>query len=440
MADLAKMELKRRIERKYNKRRVECHICYMDTKYIITKEYSNERREYKRMSEIIKINEIDTRLFVDNIIPDESIFLCPCGVHNICKECLRQLVINKSLINDKHSLIRCLGNDDECETGIGMKYYFNHSDIKKVLTKKEYNEYIEHADQYRFPGYEVIKCPIYNYRKRRQCNLENLVSIENINNIEKGKLIITCDQSIECNQHWCYHCHRRVYDTNYCNYCLTINENKDPEAFNKYFYKEHKKKRYENIHYKNKELTVAIVLKQLIEKLESDKLEVRCFNCSVVIEKADQCNGIIDSCKIETCYSCGRSATKSMPSLKDHWQENGESGCPRWDTSGYWNNNEAGFKCIEEQCYSLELGSCKIQTHQYGIQNVIRLRKKAHIYHSLKSLLPNLRTSVIKNFPEKYLYYLPKQSTFDFLDKNSNYNTYSCYSELLLEKLYIIDF
>lgn len=359
----------------------------------------------------------------------------PCNKHTICKGCLVRLVKEKTLINRNHPLIRCLGNEDNCLSNMGMNIYFSHSDIKKLLTNEEYQEYIEHSEQYRFPGFEIVKCKLFNYNRKKRCNQESLVMIEEIEETKRGNLLIHCVQSGDCNRVWCYHCEREV-QTNSCSYCLISLENKNIESYNKFFYNPKKTINNGKLHFKNKELEPELVISQLEEKINSDKLSIRCMNCLVMMEKADQCNGLEhETCSyIERCYSCGRSGTKNNPRLKDHWQDQGVSGCPRWDDSGYWKKN-IKYKCKENVCHSLEKGDCKIKSHQEGIRQMVNERKKAHIYHALKSLYPELRKKIILKLkiPKEYI---PSNEAFDILDSNDSYNVFSCYSEKLLLKKY----
>jgi hypothetical protein len=110
--------------------------------------------------------------------------------------------------------------------------------------------------------------------------------------------------------------------------------------------------------------------------------------------KSEQCN-TLEHCGVERCYSCGRSGTRTNK-LGDHWDSSGIKGCPRFDHSFYW-NVMAGckFQCIEGDCYNEELGDCDLESHKPGIEAMVMARKRAHIYHAIKSLLPSLRQTVL---------------------------------------------
>jgi hypothetical protein len=146
--------------------------------------------------------------------------------------------------------------------------------------------------------------------------------------------------------------------------------------------------------YRNEELTEEIVVAQIKDIVAADRLEIRCTECLTFMFKTEMCN-TLEHCGIERCYSCGRSGTTNK-NLGDHWDSYGHKGCPRFDHSIFWNvMANCKFQCTENDCYGSDVGDCKVKDHQQGIQNMIDARKKAHIYHAIKSLLPPLRQIVM---------------------------------------------
>ncbi len=351
-----------------------------------------------------------------------TIFLSCCRKHGICYTCLKKIAtgFDNHPINHHHPLIKCpYPFDQGCFTASGIPYYFSHSDISKVLSPHEFIMYMNHAEKYQFPGYEIVKCPrpilLNNDDNIGVCDAWILVPIELIKNSTQGHLVIECDQNINCRRSSCYHCHSYVRKRGflqiqdpigdrlgvqdvgaYCETCITNTENTNPTAYNRYFYRPDKQlKDGKHIFYKNNELTPDLVISQLLEIIDSDRLYTRCFECLTQIYKTEQCN-TITHCGIERCYACGRSGSCEQD-LGDHWDVTGIKGCPRFDHSNFWNDwADCDFKCREGRCYSEEVGLCDFSTHQTGIKQMIILRKFAHVYHMVKSLLPQQQHDIVQ--------------------------------------------
>lgn len=355
----------------------------------------------------------------DEDIPLEgTIFKSCCGVHSICFNCLKTIAINfdNHPIGINYPLIKCpypFNGDTGCISPIGIPNYFSHSDIKKILNNNEFQMYLNHSERYQFPGYEIVKCPrpiILNDDGIGICGAWILVPIDLIKKTSPGNLILECDQNPDCYRRSCYHCNslikhhgleRGARDDGlagtvqgagiFCEYCITSKENTNPKALNKYFYRSDKcLKDGKSLFFRNEELTSDIVMPQLREIAESEELFTRCFECLTIIYKTEQCN-TITHCGIERCYVCGRSGSCEQD-LGDHWDVTGMRGCPRFDHSNFWNEwGDCEFKCREGYCYGDDIGRCNIVAHKFGINEMNNIRKKAHIYHCIKSLLPELR-------------------------------------------------
>ena len=271
--------------------------------------------------------------------------------------------------------------------------------LKKALTGPQYRSYITHAERYQFPGYEIVKCPrpiITNEEGGLGvCGAWILVPVNVIQSTPVGYLIMECDQNSKCHRRSCYHCHslvrrnmriRRdedniggVINDNdvFCERCVTSGENTNPMALNRYFYNPNKHRNDgESLLFRNEEISDEVVLTQLTEMINSERLFTRCMECLTTIYKTEQCN-TITHCGVERCYACGRSGTHEQD-LGDHWDITGVKGCPRFDHSNFWNEwANCEFKCREGLCYSDAIGGCTMGDHQPGIHEMIEIRKKS---------------------------------------------------------------
>ena len=366
-----------------------------------------------------------------------TIFLSCCKIHGICYNCLKTIALSfdNHLIGASHSFIPCPSpfnnGEDGCVSISGMSNYFTHSDIRKLLDDEEFAMYMNHAQRYQFPGYELVPCPrpLLDNNIIIKCGALILVPIDAIQHSIPGHLILQCNQSEECFRRSCYHCQSLIRQRGYgipddiggvvndpdvtCEHCITKTENVNPQALNRYFYNPNKMlKDGRPIMFRNEELTKELVLSQLMEVAEADKLYTRCFECLTTIYKTEQCN-TITHCGIERCYVCGRSGSNESH-LGDHWDVSGMKGCPRFDHSVFWNQwGNCNFKCRESYCYGDQVGQCRYITHQEGIENMVELRKRSHIFHAIKSLLPEQQQSIIDEIVNIENYeclkkYLPK--------------------------------
>jgi hypothetical protein len=350
-------------------------------------------------------------------LTNDTFFLGPCCLHVYCVECLRKIALgfDNHPVGPKFSHIPCNPPfEGECFTLTGMLNYFTHNDIKKILSKEEFEWYSNHVERYQFPGYEVVKCPrpIYRDGDLTRCGAGILVSLEDIQSKDQGNVILFCDQNEQCNRKTCYHCLNLLSRfAKKCEFCITKDESNNPKSFNRYFYVVGKRKKDgKNVCYRNEELTVDIVLDQIKEIVIAEKVYVKCLECLVPLFKTEQCN-TLSHCRIERCYCCGRSGIRSQSDLGDHWDTTGLKGCPRFDYSKYWNEiANCGFRCEENRCYSDELGDCNRHSHQQGIRNMHEERKKAQVYHAIRSLLPNIREKVLVEMwkDKKLRNYIPK--------------------------------
>lgn len=349
-----------------------------------------------------------------SVLQDDVLFAGPCKSHVYCVGCLKNIALSfdNHPIGPENSHIPCNPPfDDQCFTLTGMMNFFMHNDIKKILNEEQFAQYSNHVDRYQFPGFEVVKCPRPVYRNGELviCSAGILVSLDDITSNPQGHVVIFCDQNDQCARKSCYHCQNLVgrYSRK-CEFCLTMDESNNPKAYNRYFYVVDKtKKDGKEVCYKNEDLTLDIVIPQLLEIVQADQAYVKCLECLVPIYKTEQCN-TLTHCQIERCNCCGRSGTRSQKSLGDHWDTTGLKGCPRFDYSKYWNEiARCDFKCQENVCYNNDIGDCNRPDHQDGINNMHQERKKAQVYHAIRSLLPDLKQKVLSE-----MWLMPELKTY----------------------------
>jgi hypothetical protein len=428
-------------KRKTNKYGIEldkvyCCVCIAD---------STERFVY-----YAKIGEL-------NNIADNSMFLSPCGKHFICKECLKTVALDfeNHPINNNYSLIRCLNSGDGCLTPEDIPYFFEHSDIRKVLTEEQYMMYITYAERYEYLGYDVIKCNKLNIFTGERCDGKIAVVHDDIANTEEGYLLVECPETVTCGNRICYNCRNYVsYMYDACKNCSNLHEYDNPFALNKFLIKEtdeeitllkqngaldqqefalvsRKVNEESDYLYRNCDITVDIALSYIYKILydDQDKISLQCPICLNYFYKSEKCSAL-KHCGIERCYSCGKIQNKSnIFGIGDHWSEMGVNGCPRFDTAPYWDHYaRCEYMCSDEvynsnYCHSHIKGECSKAEHKFGKTRLNHERKQALVYHFLKSLLPDLREEVFNNV-EDVMNTGFMRSVFRFLDNNKKYINY----------------
>lgn len=396
----------------------ECTLCMSHKKMLIRTEQPNKT---------LSLQEAPTLLDIDCLVYG------PCYRHMFCTACLRKVLTDEyhHPINDQHALVACLSPFETCANEDGHLYYFNHHDIEKILNNTEFRQYMDRAERFAFPGFQMLKCAM--------CQSGILVESEAIQGARRGTLIIACDQSRYCARRICYFCERSVGLANECQRCLQSSEHEDPQAFNHYFYKPQIEadldtvviKQHDAFFYRNGELTVPLVIERLLEICGLEEPPVKCFGCNVFLKKSEACN-TLEHCDFEICYACGRSSFRHG-SLGDHWSEHGHLGCPRFDMAPYWNETaQCEYVCPFFSCTSHSRGECTMPSHQPGIQKYHKTRKQALVYHALKSLLAQTRQDVFavlqENHPEVPL---PDPTLFDTLDKHPSWRSH--YSALIVQ-------
>ena len=434
-----------------------CCVCFSDSEYI---KYINKQtnEEY-----ILSLADISRDTFVNNFIPDHLLLLSCCKIHYICTTCIRKIVNNyeNHPINEDNSHLCCPFPFSDCITDIGFKNVFDHNHIKKLLSDQEWSNYINYAERYVFPGYTILKCPIQYVATngtRTTCNSDILIENEQIKTLGMGELIVQCDQNEMCLRRFCYNCTSTInYSETLCYDCKMTYENENPNVYNYYFNKNYNNPitqgsgiittisnlEYDESSYlfKNYEITEDIAVEQLLQLIKDVNTFIICPICKNSLYKTEKCNGLSHH-NLERCYACSRIGF-NVKGLGDHWNTNGIGGCYRFDHESFVKKYAPHYICNDNICNNHDKGDCTIQEHQDGIQMLEKIRKKAYVYHVLKSLLPNIRFNVYDKLYEStsntptLLELLPFKQSLVLLTKfkkhNRDYSEDILYQELECE-------
>ena len=321
---------------------------------------------------------------------------CMMDTHRICISCITKIV--KSIpISETNPDLCCQYPFSECE------YIYPKSFLRNVL-KERYIIYKIAKDVYTYNDFCTMYCP----------SCSNLLIFEDELQEES---VYEC---IYCFKKHCYTCQKQnSCELSSCVYCDGF-YNTNPNSKNNFFYKKIKDRANLSDYFlRNFEITPEIACEQIVEKTKT--MTVECPVCTASVFRTEQCNGLTH-CHVEICFSCGE-FTKIGEKLKDHWSARGH-GCPRWETDPVYKKYIPNYCCQEGVCYSHGLGDCIDSNHEKGKQDLNEFKKKQYVYHSLKSLLPRIRYSVINILPENVKCYLPSPGTWDHLDCNNNSDDY----------------
>lgn len=329
-----------------------------------------------------------------------ELIIAPCNPsHSICKKCIKTIIISMP-ISGADPEITCQYPFSDCD------YVYPRQMIKEVLRDK-YLLYKTASLQYFHEDFFIRKCIT--------CNGNLLIPELEIGYM--GDNIFLCDI---CEKEFCIDCNSEISSEEpNCILCEDFNIYTNPLGPNYYFYKQENKNTIIDYFLKNQEITPTLAAKQICEKIkEEGDVYVNCPVCSITLKKSEQCNGI-KHCHVEICYSCGMFSEIGKP-LRDHWSAFGDRGCPRWDSDNLWKIEVPDYICLDNQCHSQEQGDCIIQEHQQGLLSMQEFRKKQHVYHQLKSLLPLTRYKTMLLLPDNLKKYVPEMKTLEYLDSHSS--------------------
>lgn len=403
------------------------------------------------MADYTKKQVVSLRINDMHDVQDNMLFAAPCAKHFICKECFVRVCTDfeNHPINERHALVRCMNPFEECVTEAGTCTYFDHAQVRKVLNDEKYRMYREHAEMYAFPGFVSIRCPnsyldMSTWTVYKRCDAINIIPVEKVRASAPGKLIVVCSQNPHCNYRFCYTCKQRISLLSaVCRSCSNKDESTNPFAFNRYIVKpvggegdgyRRVSREEEDYLYRNKDVDADVAreyIRSIIDSKEK-RLQMQCPLCLLFFYKSEQC-AALSHCGLERCYSCGRIQFSSDTGLGDHWSEIGLGGCPRFDTAPLWKDSGCNFMCRERSldsdtvCYGHDRGDCDIPEHQAGIDDMNNVRKRAFVYHFVKSLLPEVREEILDTVPECGEF----KQAFSYLENNPQFK-YHYLPELFL--------
>jgi len=419
-----------------------CCVCFVELYYI------NKRDDIERDNASLLLLDLEKHYFKNSIIPDEILVLSCCKVHYICIGCMRKLINNYEahVINENNSHFSCPYPFKECVTEIGFKNVFDHNSIKKIcISESEWVNYTIQAERFAFPGFTIVKCPLNVYKRGviSRCNAKVLVENNLIKSVSVGDLIVECSQNEKCLKKFCFSCKQLIhYYQQNCYECKTSYENENPNLYNYYFNKdggnnikwgsddnEYDIDETEYL-YLNKEITVEISIKQILSTMTSIQNQIICSICKISLYKTEKCNGLSHH-NLERCYSCSRIGY-AIRGLDDHWSIGGVGGCFRFDNDSVVKKYVPEYLCDDSICSNHEIGDCMINEHQIGIQKLNMLRKRAYVYHMLKSLLSDIKFQVYDKLYDickndsVLLDFLPYKQTLILLNKFKKQYTNYC--------------
>lgn len=437
-----------------------CCVCFTDAYFIYNIKNDN----------IMSLSDIETSLFKNDEIPKSLLVKSCCNVHYICINCIHRLINNYEAhpINESNSHLSCPYPFGDCVTSIGFKNIFDHNLIKKICNDVEWENYRIHSENFSFPGFTIIKCPVYYYKgiTRVLCNTEILLENETIKNTPIGDFIVECTQNADCLKRFCFNCNQTMsYYQQVCNDCKTNHENENPNVLNYYFNKntseilscivstsvqtdnetdnetENENETDNEIKtvinydensylYLNKEITIEIAVQQIINIIENIDTFFICSICKISLYKTERCNGLSHH-NVERCYACGRIGYKTK-GLGEHWNPSGHNGCFRFNSDSYIKATIPHYLCNDSICSNHDKGDCTVEEHKLGIEDLEHLRKRSYVYHSIKSLLPEIRFEVYDelykrlNNQQELLKYMPYKQTLVLLTTyKSRYKDFS---------------
>lgn len=363
----------------------------------------------------VSLADIEKEYFVDDIIPNDMLVKCPCNEHHICIGCMRNIVFNYEAhpIHQNSSHFSCpYPFDGGCKSPLGFGFPFEHLHIKKICrTEAEWTAYINHADEFAFPGFMRYKCPNVYLRSDSDnksievvCGSDILIEHQAMKEMPIGELIVECSQNINCLKKFCYNCRSTIsYFSSMCYTCKYSHEHENPNVFNYFFNKNTDKPIADEINedqserelsfnesdylFLNKEITPEAAAQYITRVIEDTNTHMICPICKVSMFKTEKCNGMSHH-NVERCYACSRIGFK-IKGLGEHWNPDGIGGCYRFDQESFVKDFAPDYLCNELICNN-HYKECDVLEHQRGIAQLDSIRKQAYVYHLLKSLMPEI--------------------------------------------------
>jgi hypothetical protein len=355
-------------------------------------------------------------------LPDDVVLANPCRRpdHMVCVACARVMLLNpgRPPVGYDRAVVGCLSLEGETRcSGASAASYDDPRCFALVLDPVEVERLVRLYDRHRFPGMEIVACPLEVAVGRPTpdrparlatvpCGAECIVERTRVTAAARGRLIVACTQNPRCAGAFCYHCRRRVgVGAAQCPRCTQARERDNPDGVNRYFCRpdllraptasaSHPAEMppwmgqalTPDAHLvRNRDLTDEAVIEQVERVLGADRVAQPCYRCGVPLLKSTQCNAL-SHCGVEKCYMCGRNSLAGGHLEAGHWDPEGRQGCPRYDHHAYWRQRmQPAFVCIEGQCYS-DAVECVVASHQPGIAAMHGERRAWHVWGMLASL------------------------------------------------------
>lgn len=356
--------------------------------------------------------DLHNEYFVDDILPNDMLVKCPCSEHYICIRCMRNIVFNfeNNPINENSSHLSCpYPFNGGCKSPLGFGYPFEHLHIKKICrNESEWTMYINHAEEFAFPGFMRYKCPnvisMDSDNEEVICNSDILIEHQAIKDTPIGELVVECSQNIKCLKKFCYNCRSCIsYFSSMCYTCKFAFEHENPNTYNYFFNKNIDRPITDQINeeqsdnelsfnecdylFLNRDITPEFAAEYITTVIGDINTHMICPICKVSMFKTEKCNGMSHH-NLERCYACSRIGFK-IKGLGEHWNPDGIGGCFRFDQESFVKDYAPDYICNELMC-SNHYKECNVEEHQTGIAQLEGIRKQAYVYHLLKSLLPEV--------------------------------------------------
>lgn len=372
-------------------------------------------------------------------LPDDVIVVNPCRAldHAVCVGCMRAVLLNRGRppVGVARAAVGCVSLDGESRCA--STAYPDAQPFAVVLDGDEAAHLASLYDRHRFPGMEVVVCPLHvvverpvpagRHRGPRvevlPCGAECMVEHTRVATAARGHLPIGCTQNARCAGTFCYHCRSRLpAGSARCGRCTHVAEHDNPEGVNRYFYRpglmapaglaakgdggggvatdQPRQQQQQTTGsgadghlLRNREVTEEVAVDQIERMLAMDRVAQPCYRCGVPLLKSTECNAL-SHCGVQKCYMCGRNALAGGHLEPEHWDAHGATGCPRYDHHAYWRSMKNPFVCAEGRCYS-DAKECAVAAHRAGIEAMHAERRVWHAWGMLRSLAAPLCERVI---------------------------------------------
>ncbi|AVK75819.1 hypothetical protein pneo_cds_212 [Pandoravirus neocaledonia] len=365
-------------------------------------------------------------------LEDDTIVVNPCREtdHAVCVGCMRAVLLNpgRPPVGLERAAVGCVSLDGESRCAATS--YDEARVFGAVLEPSEAAHLTALYERHRFPGMEVVTCPLHilvdrtaQQARRRgprvdvlPCGAECMIEHASVSRADRGHLVITCTQNSRCGGSFCYHCRSRLpAGATRCGRCVRVSERDNPDGVNRYFCRPALVASASkddvagsggqpawlasgggaDAHLlRNREVTEEVAVDQIERVMSMDRVAQPCYRCGVPLLKSTECNGL-SHCGVQKCYMCGRNALAGGHLESDHWDADGATGCPRYDHHAYWRRMKtAPFVCSEGRCYN-DAAECTVPAHRAGIEAMHAERRVWHVWGMLRSLSHDLGERVM---------------------------------------------